>query len=1334
MSVFDLQVFIQERLRAFDETVDTSSGSPADVQITQPLLRRLGVDPFTVDLAVFLTDRLTQAFPELATDEGDALTDLLIKPAVLLWDPFVREVYRIRNSLSFKDPTTLTTDEAEALGANLFSERERGDFARGVGRIYFTQPRTVSITPANFFTSKGSLHFFPDGNQDITLEEMLLNVEGSLYYFDVNLIAEGPGVAYNININELTNIANLEGTARVTNPRRFRSGQDEETAATFVGRVQQELTERSMVTLRGIGARVPRAFPEVTRLAVVGFGDPEMQRDVLTGGGLGDVLAGGSLGQTVLDGTGKPSTRRFQVSDVGIDFTALVSTSAPGSFVLTIFNAFAGPPFVRDLEISRVLSATMLEVKSQVLAPFYTNLAWSLRKRELTLSNIPGGILFPDSANGKVTIPDDTVHIGGMYDTSVRGSDFDESTLVIENLTDSAPAAAGIALKCLSAGIATLTDLVLGTSYAVGDATYLALGEAKQFGFTLQILDGPNAGDYRVLDVFQVVGTSPTLRLDTVTPIVAGSFRWRLIDTLDIDLVEPKDTRVFGSDLQSIQNSSVLTSAGGTDLMALGVSVGDTLRILDGLDKGDFEVIALPAFNAVQVDRELTATSPSLNYTIFKANVPGGIQLPLIRITKVELLDTSGQPVGSIIPYARPIDVQSRAFENPGRGVKLDVVDARLGLLSRPQPGGGFVIGGQTLTIEFLSGITSYTPIVVTFTIGNKSAAQAATEINAAASLAIGANTVLAVAVTDVVNGNRVGIVPIDPYTVVRAGSARSAFFGDTQTRTSLDIRSDTVDSLGGWGAITPAINQDNLDVAQVLDGNQVGYYGDLKFGSSAFPSDTPPNTALLSGNILLADTLSAFAPEIGRRVQIGSRSIGSARAFFLEPTSIEFNRSSFFSVTLSDGSSVRFFPDPTLAAVRIPAAPSTVLPKDGVSTGLGISFSSASQDFVLSGIVPGDELVIRYVPIAGSVVLSDPVAGIALLNIVISVDDGADQTVILVNDISGFPTSVTRAGIANQINSAVGKIVAKINGSNQIEFEADVSIVVRGTGTANTLLGLGVSDRYNTSAHAGTYPIVIVGQTTLTLARAISGGGTEVREAYEIRRPGTQRISSTQMSANTASAGLYFFDVELVSEGTGDLFNIDSALQLLASGYRSDGYYLSTEDSNLTFSTVERPVLHISRSILEVGVADSLANATQIAGQNIEITYERSTLVADVQNFASSETERVVCSNPLSRHLVPHFVRFDFEYVGGSRSDLVVADMEEYIRNLFPSDFLESSDLVNIASQRGATSVTSPIDLVAVVHNYDRSIQAQRSQNSLNTGRLAAFVADVLNVNRRSG
>lgn len=1331
MAVFDLQQFLIERAASFDESLDTSTGSPFDTQVIQPTLRRLGTDPFTVDLAVFLSDRLKQAFPEMATDEGDALTDLLVKPAVLLWDPFVREVLRIRQSLSFKDPTTLTTDEAESLGANLFSVRETGDYTRGSARIYFGQPRGVTVSPLNFFTSKSGLHFFPDGTQAITVDEMLLNQDGSLYYFDVNVISESTGTAYNIGPNELVNVANLDGTQKVTNLRRYQNGQDAESAADYVSRTEQELTERSMVTLRGIGAQIPKAFPAVTRLAVVGFGDPEMQRDVLRGGGLGAPIAGGVMGLTLLDGDGKSLTRRFQALDAGVDFTALITGDA-STYVLTTFNAFGGPPVARDLPVKSVVSTDILDLAEQEMLPFFSNCAWTLRKEELTLSGIPGGILFPDTAEGTITIPDNEVHVGGVYDVSVRGSDFDGNTLVLENLTDAQPAASGVNLNMGFAvpGEVTLGDLVLGTTYAIGDSTYLALADARQFGYTLQILNGPNAGDYRVVDVSQATGSSPELTLNTVIPVVVGNFRWRLVDVIDVDLVDPRETRVTGTDLQSIQNVAIVTTAMGVDFIALGVSVGDTLRIFEGLDAGDFTVKSIPAFNAVQVDRTLVASSSSLNYEIFRKNSAGGVQLPFVRITKVELLDNSNQPVGSVIPYALPVDIQSRAFENPGRGVKVDVTDGTLGIVSQPSTGGVFSIGSTSMTIEFLSLVTGYPSVTVAFTAGAKTPAQVAAAINAAAAGVLSANVVLAV----VLGTDRVGIVPIDPFTVIRTGTALNGLFGDLQIRTSSDIRASD-----DWSAVSPAINQDDLDVAQVLDGVQIGFYGDLRFGPLSPPAliqavGSDPYTGLFSGNQSLG-LYAAFAPEAGRHVQIGSRSIGSARCYFLEPTSIEFIRSSLFSTTLPDGSAIRYFPDPTLNAVRIPAAPSTVRPKDGTSAGGLSTFTSASQDFVLSSVVRGDLLLLKFVPILGNVVLADPVAGLALQSLVVSVDGGADQTIVFSTDLTGFPTDVSRAGVVSQINTATGKALAKLGSSNMLELEGDVSIIVRTTGSANALLGLSTTaDQQNTSPHEGTYAIISATATQLFVTPSFPGLVSVVRESYEIQRPGTQRISSTQMNANTAEAGLYYFDVELVSEGTGDLYNIDSAQQLFATGYRSDGYYLTTDDVNLTFSAVEKPRLHVSRSILEVGVSDDPRNATQLSGQNLEVTYDHATLVSDVQNFASSDTERVICANPLSRHLIPHFVRFDFEYVGGSRADLVTTDITTYIENLFPADFLESSDLVNIAYRRGASSVSSPIDLIAVVHQYDRVVQIQRSQNSLNTGRLAAFIADVINVNRRSG
>lgn len=1325
MALLDLQSFLQEKARAWNASLDVSSGSPFDVQVVQPTLRRLGTDPYTVDLATFLHDRINQAFPDMASDEGDAITDLLIKPLILLWDPFTREVFRIRSGQSFRDPTTLTTDEAEALGANMFSDREKGDFARGSARIYFSTPRDASLTPVNFFTSKGGLHFYPDGAQAIKVDEMLLNVEGSLYYFDVNIISEAAGTTYNIGPNELINIANLEGTAKVTNLRRVSNGQDEENAATFVGRTGQELTERSMVTLRGIGARVPKAFPEVTRLAVVGFGDPEMQRDVLRGGGLGEILVSGSLGTTILDGQGKPLTSKFQVSDVGVDFTSAVAAGDASSYVLTVFNAFQGPPFARDLPLKAVLSANVVQVADQVMLPFAANRAWTLRKRELTLSGIPGGILFPDTAEGTVTLPDDVVHVGGLYDVSVRGASFDEASLVIENLTDAQPAASGVLLNMGFSvpGEVTLGDLVLGTTYAVGDPVYTALSQAEQFGFALQIINGPNAGDYRVLQVLQATGSPPEVMLDTAIPVAVGNFRWRLVDVIDVDLVNPRDTRIAGTDLQSVQNVNLVTTATGEDFIALGVGVGDTLQVYDGLDIGTFTVKAVPSFNTIQVDRSFTSTNAALNYEIYKANTQGGLQLPFVRVTKVELLDNTGQPVGSVIPYARPIDIQSSAFENPGRGVKADVTDATLGIVSQATSG-SFAIGSTTLTIEFASHVTGYPPVSLAFSAGAKTPQQVVNEINAAAAGVLGPNTVLAV----LVGTSRIGIVPIDPYTVVRTGSALTELFGDAQPRTSADVRSSSVD----WQTVSPAINQDDLDVVQVLDGTQIGFYGNLSFGMNT-PLADASYTGLFSGSENIGN-YAVFSPEAGRHVQVGSRSIGRVRCYFLEPTSIEFNRASFFATTLEDGSAVRYFPDPTLNAVRIPAPPSSTRPKDGTNP-TTTTFTSASQDFILSSVVRGDLLFVKYRPILGTTVLADPVPGLALKTFVISVNGGPDQSILFSTDLTGFPNDVSRAGVASQINTATGLAVAKVGAANGLELEGDVSIIVRSTGTANALLGFSTTaDTTNTSPIAGEYTVLVVTQNTLTVTPAFPLLVPVTRQSFELQRSGMQRISATQMNANAASAGLYYFDVELVSEGTGDAYNIDSAQQLFASNYRSDGYYLTTDDANLAFSVVERPRLHISRSILEVGVADDPRNATQLSGQNIEVTYDRSTLVNDVQNFASSETERVVCANPLSRHLVPHFVRFDLNYSGGSRSDLVLADVTQYVQALYPADLLEAADLSNIAYQRGATGVAMPIDLVAVVYNYDRTVQAQRSQNSLNTGRLAAFVPDVVNVNRSSG
>lgn len=1344
MALRDTETFIREAAALYDPNIDVTPGSPFDVRVTQPLVRRLGNDPFTVDLSTFLSDRLAQAFPDLATSEVDVVADLLVKPVTVLWDPVVREVKRIDN-LSFRDPSRLSRDEADALGANYFAPRRLGSFSRGVIRLFFTSPQNVSITPVNFFESKGGLIFFPTEVQSIRTQEMILNLsEDGLYYFDVNVIAEKTGAAYDIGPNEIGSVANLPAAVRVKNLRRFGSGENEENVAEYIGRVEQSLSERSLVTLRGIAAKTLNAFPEINRLNVVGFNDPEMQRDIIKGGGLGEIVAAGVEGVPVPDGEGKLRTRRFSVAD-DVDFFALIS-GEPSSWVLTVFQAFGAVPIARDLTVRTVISSTELDTEEQLFFYSLTLRSWTLRKRELTLSDIPGGILFPNGQNGTVTIPDGQVHIGGTYDVHVRGSGFEESTIAIDNVTDDEPLFRGSELEIATGPVIRLNDLVLDGTYVVDDSTYTTLQNSAFYGYSLQIIDGVDAGIYRILEVVQATGQPPELTVDP-SPTNPGAtlYRWRLFDAINVDLVNPKETRLEGEDLRTVQGTNIVDTASGLNLNDYGVTEGDTLRIVDGPDEGDFTITAnplAPSFDKLQLDRTVTQSRSALRFVIFRPNEGGGVQRPLIRITKVEILDSSNQPIGSTVPFAKPVDIQTRAFQNPARGVKHDIRDARLGLLSR-EADNGFFLGataGSTLIfnvngVQHTFALPTNDPPVDTLV----------SQINTAM-FALAGVWQFAVNVTR----DYLGIRPVYADVALVGGTARTAIFGNDEYRSVRDIRSEVIDEVG-WGSLSPEIDTvSRLDVVQVLDGNNVDYYEapffiDLNMGLS-FPF-TDPSTALVVSE---SAGFNGFAPEVVRHVQIGARSLGSARVYFLEPTAFEVDDDSRFHITTSDGELV-FLPDPTLVYQRIPALPSGEVPTDGSSTASGTVFTAASQDFIKSALRVGDNLEIENHPIAGSIVLPNPVTNLVNTTLIFSLDGGPDRTLTFIRDDSSLPPGhVSRDGVIDQINAAAGEEICRLTGSNTLEFETFRDLVIRRTGTANSVIlgdvagtapvqGFSTQDQSNLSPHEGKYKIigfpaadqVSVSPAFPDAASTVPFSSPITRQTFRVTRQGVQRTTASSMVDNAAEAGLYYFDVELISLGTGDQWNIDRGLQMTVSGTRSDGYYLTSGDSNTTFSSIEEIGLVLSRSILENGVDDDPQNATQLSGQNIQITYERAPLVNDLQSFIGSDVERVVCSSPLGRHLLPHFVRFDVNYFGGSREGVVTPEVEQYVRDLFPQNVLESSDVQKIILNRGATSITNPIDLIALVHYTDRTVYAARSQNGLTTGRLAAFIPDRINIKR---
>lgn len=1351
MSILDLQAFLQERLSLYDANADTSPGSQVDTIVIQPLLRRLGPDPFAVDVRAFLLDRLTQEFPDFATRDGDALTDLLVKPMELFLDPVVRENQRVRSNLSFRDPATLTIDEAEALGANFFSPRQTGDFAGGVVRLYFAQPQSKDISPANVCISRSGLSFFPTSVQSISVDEMLFNVEGTLYYFDINVTAEQAGDQYNIEPGEIVQIQGLDSAVRVTNKGRFKNGLSAESAVDYINRIQQELTEKSLVTKRGIVAQLSKNFPEMTRLNVVGFNDPEMHRDIIEGGGLGKVIAAGLHGLSTNDGENKSKTRRFQVDplDGPIDFTALIGP--PGfdlsskKFTITLHGSFLGAPPAKDFVVQYVVNANTVDFLEQTLPMVQTDIVWSFRKSELTLSKIPGGILFPDSPNGTVTIPDGSIHVGGVADTYVRGTVLDTNSLVISNVVDDSPVLSGVLGVSDGAGGIILQDLVLfpfaGSNYNNGDDTYEAIFTAPNKLYAFQIDDGPAAGIYRLESTTQPGNGAGNPKLSVYPPFPAavGPFRWRLLDVIDIDFVEPKETRVSGTDMQTFQASFSVTTASGVNFDQYGTAIGDVLRIESGPDVGDYTVAGVtpfPSFSQLVLDRPIPNTTSNVTYKVFRPNKAGGVIRPFVRITSINLLDSSGQPVGSNIPYAKSLGSYSLAFSNPAHGVKVDITDVLLGVVGRSMPNTGVNISGQTLVLRF----PFFPDFFITFAGANPiSPASVVSQINAVIAPSTGPAAVL-------LPGNRLGIIPVNGRAQVVGDTnplttAIPDLFGDGGFPGSVIYvdssmaRAAEIDSAANFFVddVRPPIDL-TFDVFQVLDGHQVGFY--TMAGVNPYPGTTlaSPIPGLTYPKAVAAN--HDFAPEAFVHGEIGARSLGRTRLYFLEPTTVEVTPDTVFTVVDdATGATLKYYPDPTIEAQHIPALPAGQKPHDGTSDATGLF--SLSTDFISKQVKPGiDQLVIDYIPIVGFVLggIPDPVPLLAFKKLVLSFDNSTDRVITFVNDSNAIPnTDVTRAGMVSQINSNIGKPIASLTGTNDIQFDPEVLLIIRGSGTANAILGLPNTDVSNVSPHAGRYLITsIVNPNKVTLSPPVPGFPLSTsQEQFKVFRPGAQRIGATQMSSNTGPAGLYYWDVELVSEGSGDVYNIGNDVYMAPSNYNSDGYFLTTDDEDLVFSPVEAVRLHISRTINEVGTDDDPVNATQVSGQNIQVNYEYSALTGSINSFLLAETERVICASPLARHLTPHFIRFDLQYSGGPKVSDVKPSIETLIQATFPDQQLEVSDITTILAQRGTESIQNPVTLYGVVYNNDRTVTLEKSEDRINLGRLAAFIPDYINLTR---
>lgn len=1372
----DLQEYIEERLLDLDPDVDLSAGSPAQTEVIDPIVRRFAPDPFEMDVSTFIKTRLEQEYPGLNKEDGEALADLLIKPIEALIDPLVREVEFLRKNKSLAYPELLAPEEADSLMGNFFVSRTRGTRSVGQVRLWFNAPTAISIGVGNEAGTVDGLKYIPRTPQEVSAEQMLFNQDGSLFYADFGYEAETEGSEYNVDKNTITSIAGISTAVKVRNLERFRDGVPEETTISFIDRGESSLNERSLVVPRGAIARLFDEFGDLQHLQVVGFKDEEMDRDVIKGGGLGPIVVYGSDGQTSDDGDGDGFTDIFE--------------SPAGGFILTIgsigevsnFNLTVGD---KDFPVVEVLADNQIRVTSPItllqagqtpepepekpeLASFLLNEPFYIRENILTLSDIPGGIINPIGPNGKVIVRGDEIHIGGCADFYARGVELEEEEIVIEAITDEDPLLEGSDMETNITGLPS--DIVRVD--ALTDLTDSSDNKRVKIRHSLVIETGGDAGTYQILKVNPRGTAKNELQVYPVPGNVATGLRYRVVDEIDIDLSEPKNPRGNGADLKTVLGSTQVSTVSAVDFDAIGGEVDDVLRVLgNSPNAGDHNVNQIMGTgNALLVlAAEMRRTSSSEPWELFK--LQNALDPPIVRLTTVDLLDSSKQDTGGIIPYAQPVDIQSYAFHNIGKGEKVVVTDAIVGIIGsvdlQTSPAG---VNGKTLRISVNRGATT----TVTFS-GVTTPQEIVDQIN-----------------TGVANYNLAALYVIEG-----------------ELRLSIRSRNNwvVVSSTGGANSDLGLSTTYDEDNRQIYSPDLVSWLTySLEAEKDSVYIQTGPNVEYWHLQLVTKDRLYVARVDDLKRavfplsdhnamVKVGSRSFGKVRCYFLEPTSFEVKgdyrkalsrvssvpiagehapnvvfsaiqedeepRTEFSLDVYGDSLSFkRFFPDPELEHTLIPATDESVPDnleitatndwaesEDSPSSGPG-EFSRGSEiDMLLREVLQGDVLEITYQPIQGSQDIT-ATTGIAYSDVqgktlVFSLENGPNKTVTFTVDATG------PSRLVGEINQQLGETVAYVEedslGSKKyLRLEANINFILRSTGTAMTKLGLTAG---NNDANAkGKYEIgatgYISGATSnhmrLTLSSKIgegswtqfTAGQAGPSQHFKIHRPGTQRVSSTDMEQNV-EGNLYYADIELVSYGADDEFNIEPDRQLEVEHYVSDGYWLYNEDNSLTFSREEVLKMRISRRILAPGPTDSPENMTQISQQNIQVNYERSSLVDQIQSFAGADLDRVLNASILVRHLQPHFISFAMMYQEGSKASIVEEDAEDYINGLLPDEVLESSALTDLPRRRGAGRVEAPVELIAVVHNVDRTIRVDRSKDSVSRGRLATFIPDVLTIER---
>lgn len=274
----------------------------------------------------FLVQRMTEYDPSYEHRVGTSFSELFMQPLSLIVQPLRDEATIIQLNQSLKrileldDPDAYFEDAVDELVANMFVYRREGGLSGTTIRVYYIEPKAVSFLKGSLTaTSTTGLTYTNTTSVALTAQQMSVQSENEYYYYDVPVEADSEGTEYDVDIDEIVVITDPQ-SVKVRNSSKLTGGADRETNTELITRAQESIGVRDMNTGKGFNAIMFDQFKnQVVELQPIGFGDPEMMRDIYFNYHIGGRIDGYVKAASVLDGS-------FSVLGLNIDFSRRLST------------------------------------------------------------------------------------------------------------------------------------------------------------------------------------------------------------------------------------------------------------------------------------------------------------------------------------------------------------------------------------------------------------------------------------------------------------------------------------------------------------------------------------------------------------------------------------------------------------------------------------------------------------------------------------------------------------------------------------------------------------------------------------------------------------------------------------------------------------------------------------------------------------------------------------------------------------------------------------------------------------------------------------------------